>query len=387
MNREDQVSEAIPPTGADGPIARHPVICVSHGFQSNYERGFCNGLAARAVVVTLIGSDRTDVVGLLPGVRMVNLRGSQEESRPAWAKLLNMIRYHARLLVHVLLHRRSIVHVTGLIDSPWLAGVLEGCWFRAIARRYVLTIHNLLPHDSHTPWRRFAHRWCYRIPHRLVVHTVRMKAELCKSFGIEPARVVVMEHGIEPWPLHEPPALQRPPTSAPPVILLFGKVARYKGVDLLLDALRDVAFSYRLVIAGACPSAPYRVELQAALDRHPHRDRIEWRDGFVAESEMHTLFEGASLVALPYRHIDQSGVLFQALRFGVPILATRVGQFDSYVTEGVGELAEPNDVASLVQALHRWELRRSSFSPRRIREVGTAFEWTSTVTALSATYL
>jgi glycosyltransferase involved in cell wall biosynthesis len=382
MKREDQF--AAPPPGV--PISDHPVVCVSHGFAGNYERGFCNGLAARGVAVTLIGSDRTDAAGLAPGVKLVNLRGSQEERRPKWQKLLNMLRYHASLLFYVLRCRDSTVHLMGLIDSPLLVGVLEGLWFRMFSRRYVMTVHNLLPHDRHTRWRQVAYGWCYRLPHRLVVHTARMKAELGKDFGIDPSRIVVMEHGIEPWPATQTPWAGTLAGDGVPMILLFGKVAPYKGVDLLLDALQGVSFPFRVVIAGACPSAAYRAELHSKLATHPRRKHVEWRDGFVADEVMESLFKTAGMVVLPYRHIDQSGVLFQALRYGVPIVASRVGQFESYVTSEVGELADPGSSDSLAAALERWAARRDSFSQARISTIGASYLWPSTVSALSEAY-
>ena len=93
-----------------------------------------------------------------------------------------------------------------------------------------------------------------------------------------------------------------------------------------------------------------------------------------------------ALLVLPYRYIDQSGVLFQALRFGTPVLATRVGQFEHYVTPEVGELAEPGAAAPLREALLRWHARCNGLSRARIREIGRAYEWPATVQALRAAY-
>jgi glycosyltransferase involved in cell wall biosynthesis len=378
---------SVPNTPQANKVSRYPVVCISHGFSGNYERGFCNGLAASGVDVTLIGSDRTDAAGLSPEVRLVNLRGSQEERRPKWLKMLNLLRYHVSLLWYLLRNSQATAHLMGLVDSPVLVGVLEGLWIRAFSRRYVMTVHNLLPHDRHTRWRKLSYGWCYRLPHCLVVHTARMQVELTEIFSIKPSRIVVMEHGIEPWPATVPP---RSKTSIDandtPQILVFGKVAPYKGIDLLLDALSTVSFQYRLLIAGACPNNQYRNELQEVILNHPFRNHIEWQDRFVTETEMESMFINSDLVALPYRHIDQSGVLFQALRFGVPILATKVGQFDQYVTSDAGEIANIPDAKNLAAALERWSSRRKAFSSNRIREIGESFLWQKTVAALSNAY-
>lgn len=365
------------------PLSPTPVVCVSHGFQTNYERGFCNGLAACGVAVTLISSDRSDAAGLAPGVRALNLRGSQEEDRPRVAKALNLLRYHARLMLHAMVNRQSTLHVMGLLAPLVWCGLVQGLWFRLLCHRYVLTVHDVLPHEQHTAYSRRVCAWAYRLPQRVVVHTARMKQRLVDEFGLAPQRVVVMEHGIEPA---RATALTDPPPGGVPVLLVFGIVVPRKGIDLLLDALRDIPFPFRLVIAGHGPDEAYRQRLQAQLAAHPQRAQVEWHDGFVPEAQMEQLFRDAALLVLPYRYIDQSGVLFQALRFGTPVLATRVGQFEHYVTPEVGELAEPGAAAPLREALLRWHARCNGLSRARIREIGRAYEWPATVQALRAAY-
>lgn len=366
-------------------LSPRPVLCVSHGFQSNYERGFCNGLAAQGVALTLVSSDRSDGEGLWPAVHTVNLRGSQDEGRSRWRKALNLLRYHLSLMAYALRRRDATLHVMGLLAPLLWCGLVQGLWFRLVSPRYVLTVHDVLPHEQHTPFTRFVCRWAYRLPQRLVVHTPRMKQRLADEFGIAAARIVVMEHGIEPLRAAAAPVDDRA-DGEPPLLLAFGIVVPRKGTDLLLEALADVPLDFRLVIAGPCPDDDYRQRLQAQLANHPRRAHIDWRDGFVPEPEMEQLFQQAALLVLPYRYIDQSGVLFQALRFGTPVLATRVGQFEHYITSEVGELAEAGSAPALRQALLRWAARRGTLSRPRIREIGRAYEWPATVLALRAAY-
>jgi len=76
-----------------GPLSPTPVICVSHGFQTNYERGFCNGLAACGVAVTLISSDRSDTAGLLHPQALDALRQlpQRDDDPPSVAELLHTV--------------------------------------------------------------------------------------------------------------------------------------------------------------------------------------------------------------------------------------------------------------------------------------------------------
>jgi len=391
----------------------HPVILVSHGFQTNYERGFANAAASLPVHVTLISSDRTDVEHLSPKVRAVNLRGSQEEGRSRHAKAINQLRYLLRLVGYVARHREATVHVIGLIEPPALFGIGLGLMFRLLARRYVLTVHNLLPHDRHTGAQRRWFGWAFRLPHRLVVHTPSMGERLVTEFGIPRDRIVHMEHGIEPLDprpdaaaSHDLPAPSVPGEGVnagthlganagavadarhqPPLrLLFFGVLKRYKGLDLLLDALEDLGRPFVLDIHGISTSEGLTAEIQQRLDTHPHRGSIHWHRGFVPEGDVPAMFARADALVLPYRAIDQSGVLFQAFRFGVPVIASRVGSFGDYVVPAVGELCAPEDAIDLRRALKRLDARRGELGAERIRAHGRRYEWPVTVRALAPVY-
>ena len=72
---------------------------------------------------------------------------------------------------------------------------------------------------------------------------------------------------------------------------------------------------------------------------------------FVADAELPALFRRADLVVLPYREIDQSGVLFTALAFGRPLLLSAVGGFPEVAAAGAAELVPPGDPGALHDAL------------------------------------
>lgn len=366
-------------------VSRHrDLVLVSHGFQSNYERGFANGVAAGGVKATLISSDQTDISGLHNEISVLNLRGSQIEARSKLTKIVNLLIYHWRLMVLVA-RERPIVHVFGLIYPAFLCGVIEGLLFKCVSPRYVLTAHDLLPHDSHTRWNRFIFGLAYRLADRVVVHTDKMKADLMRMYHVKFDRVVVMEHGIEPLGTEtyaDAPKL----ADAPYQILFFGKVARYKGLDILLEALGKLPLNFNLLIAGRCLDQDLERELKQAIAVHPNVGRIGWRFGHIPDADIPDLFGAADVVVLPYRHIDQSGVLFQSLRFGVPIVAARVGSLAQYVTEEVGETFDSGDVIGLSHALLRAHERRSEFGRDRIRAIARCFEWPQTARVLLPIY-
>jgi len=193
-----------------------------------------------------------------------------------------------------------------------------------------------------------------------------------------------MEHGLEPW---AGAADLLPYRCGQPVrILLFGSLQRYKGLDILLDAIEATRMSFELVVAGRCIDPSLRAELTARIAAHPKSGVIDWQEGYVEEQDVPALFIEADMLVLPYRRIDQSGVLFQAYRFGLPVVATKVGSFEDYVGPERGEICEPDDAASLRTAMERLSARLASIDRRQLAGSADDLAWAQVVRVLLPVY-
>ena len=369
------------------------VILLSHGFQAEYEIGFANGLARNGLAVTLIGSDNTLVSRAAPGVSIVNLRGSQDTGRPRLAKVLNLLRYIWRYLVYIAIHRGTRVHVTGMFSTRSTLLSLAEAWLtRLCAGPYMLTVHNVLPHEAHTSFNRRLFSAIYRAPTALMVHTQRVADTLHQQFGIEHRSIQVVDHGFDRVFAPDPNARTAERTRlgvAPdaPLLLFFGQVLRYKGVDQLLEAFGLMHASNapaRLLVAGRCGDAALRRELQLAIASHPCRARITWLDGYVPDDHVGALMQAADCLVMPYRYIDQSGVLFMAMSAGLPVVATRVGALPDFIRPGAGETVPPGDPAAFAAAVER----TLAELPDRASLIAAAsrYEWCRTVKALAPAY-
>jgi glycosyltransferase involved in cell wall biosynthesis len=80
---------------------------------------------------------------------------------------------------------------------------------------------------------------------------------------------------------------------------------------------------------------------------------VRWVPRFITDDEIAAYFRRADLVVLPYREIDQSGVLFTALAFGVPLLLSAVGGFPELAAHGAAALVPPGDPPALAAELRR----------------------------------
>jgi glycosyltransferase involved in cell wall biosynthesis len=139
------------------------------------------------------------------------------------------------------------------------------------------------------------------------------------------------------------------------VLLFFGYVRRYKGLDVLLDAMPAVRArrAVTLVVAGEFyePAEPYREQV-ARLDLD---GAVRFLDRYLPDEEVEALFRAADLVVLPYRSATQSGVTQVAYAMGAPVLTTDVGGLAETVRHGeTGLVAPPEDPAALAACVLRF---------------------------------
>jgi glycosyltransferase involved in cell wall biosynthesis len=101
------------------------------------------------------------------------------------------------------------------------------------------------------------------------------------------------------------------------------------------------------------------------------------------------LFRRADLAVLPYREIDQSGVLFTALGFGVPLVLTDVGGFPEIARAGAAELVPPDDAGGLhdtLSALVDDPARRALLATSALRLADETHDWNAIARAHLALY-
>lgn len=125
-------------------------------------------------------------------------------------------------------------------------------------------------------------------------------------------------------------------------ILFFGFIRKYKGLDLLLEAMTQIDNpKIKLIIAGEFyeDAQPY-LDLITKLNI---QDKIILKTNFITDSEVKYYFCASDLVVQPYKSATQSGVTPLAYHFEIPMIVTNVGGLTGMVPEGkVGLIAESN---------------------------------------------
>jgi len=338
------------------------VVADPRGYTPPYDYSLCNALAQRGCDVLLASSELGPVKWNLKAHFPVwnqfysaQVESRSRHSRRAYAKFIEG-------LEHVLGMRRftSLVRKRApqLIHFQWLPlPVLDQLFISGLKRRagLVLTLHNTtLFHGVVSHWRGLGFRSALKQFDALIVHTEFSRQRVLASGWAEENKVHVMPHGVlDYYSAQDTGTVAACPTRN---LLFFGNLHPYKGVDVLLRAFARlspaVARDLRLVIAG-------RPEMDVEPLRQLSRQlgieaRVNWMLRPIAESEVPELFRSATAVVLPYREIDQSGVLMTAIAFGKPVLATRVGGVPEVVQDGIhGYLVPPDDAQELALASDR----------------------------------
>jgi glycosyltransferase involved in cell wall biosynthesis len=146
-------------------------------------------------------------------------------------------------------------------------------------------------------------------------------------------------------------ALGVPPDG--PLILNFGFVRPYKGVPLLIEALRTLDAHAHLLIAGEFWNA--EAELRARIEALGLTSRVTLHNRYVPNEQIEAYFAAADVVALPYLSGNVSAVLTLAVNYGVPAVVSDIGGFADTVRDGVNGLVVPaGDSRALGVALGRF---------------------------------
>ncbi len=248
----------------------------------------------------------------------------------------DMLRYRRRARAADVVHFQwlTVQHLDGAL-LPRRTGTRP-------APPLVLTAHDVLPREAR-PGQRAAQRRLYGRFDAVIAHSEHGRRRLVEELGVERGRVHVIPHGV-----FAHLTKQRVPDAPPfqtdkPVVLCFGLMRPYKGIDVLLDAWRGIDDA-ELWVAGMprMDVAPLRAAAPPGVRFVPR---------FIGDTELPAYFRVASLVVLPYREIDQSGVLFTALAFGKPLLLSDVGGFPEMAATGAARIVPAGDPAALHHAL------------------------------------
>lgn len=214
----------------------------------------------------------------------------------------------------------------------------------------VLTIHNVELHEGGNI-KNFLYKSVFRLGDEFIVHTEKNKKQLSNYVS---GKIHVMPHGlIEPQLSSLTKSQARSKlqiNSKTKVLLCFGNIREYKGLDDALVALASIEDSnIKLMIAGECWENWNKY--QSIIDKHGLSSKVFKYTKFIPDEDLEIYFKSSDLILLPYKHFDaQSGVGSLVLPFEKPMIITNTGGLPDLVLNK-DMIVEPNSPEELKSAI------------------------------------
>lgn len=338
-------------------------------FMIPYDRALCEALESKGVEVRLFGRPLRDG-------EEAQLHGRAVEPvfyHLAEGRIMRRSPRRLRLAAKGLDHVVSLQRLARELRE-WKADVIHFQWFplpmvdrlfipklRKVAP-VVTTVHDSTPFNTN-PSSRFQRVSAYEAISRcdlVIVHTEKAVSVLAGK-GVPRERILQVPCGILGVATEiTAPSATGDEARAKVRFLQFGIIKPYKGVDLLLRAVAHMPSETKtlcefLVAGKPAMDVTRLVRLRAELGIE---DCLQLDFRFFSEEEMRQLLAAADVHLFPYREIDASGVLYAALPYGRPVVASRIGIFEELLRDGVhGCLTDPEDIQGLAAALELLAMR------------------------------
>ncbi|MFZ2322548.1 MAG: glycosyltransferase family 4 protein [Ignavibacteriaceae bacterium] len=312
-------------------------VTIIYPVEPSYIYGLIDGLSKNDIEIDLIGSDRMkSIENKYPNVNLVNLRGSQDHSASAYKKFLRLFKFYVSLLFYVIRTDSKLIHLHWpnkyfVFDSTFLP-----VFYKIMGKKIVYTAHNIDQgmRDKKVKDRKKVYNFLYNTVDHIIVHNHFSFRVLKERFNIPDSKISIEKMGIIKAPSTGISSLQARNSLNlslnKKIILFFGGINPYKGLDLLLQAFIQLAKeddNYFLLIAGQPRDNVYFDNIKVLLNQLLPKINCFANFGFVPYEDVEKYFMAADCIAMPYRYIFQSAVHALSFSYGLPIIATDVGSF------------------------------------------------------------
>lgn len=358
-----------------------PVSLLNAGRCRSYALGLAAAFVAAGVRFDFVGGEEVDALELngTSRVKPLNLRGDQSSEAGLRRKMTRICAYYFRLIRYAAVAKPKVFHVMWNNKFEFFDRTALMLYYKLLGKKIVFTAHNVNA-GKRDGCDSFLNRLTLKIQYRLCdhifVHTTKMKDELLADYGVHEARTSIIPHGVNftvpNTVLTGAEARRRLGVGErDKVILFFGYIAPYKGLEFLVAAFEEIARddkSCRLIIAGE-PKTPkdkdYWNRIKETIARGNANNQVVQKIEYVPDAETELYFKAADVLVLPYVHIFQSGVLFLSYSFGLPVIAADVGAMREEIIPGkTGDVFKAGSALQLERAL------RDFFNGGLHRELG-----------------
>lgn len=340
------------------------VSLLTGGIDRHYATELSTALAATGITLDVICNSEMDTPKMrkYPGLRLLPLYQTPRRRNPV-RKLLACLGVYVRLLRYITNSGALVIHTLWNYKFPLADRTLLLLYCKLLGKRLVFTAHNVNAAERDgvdSRWNRWSLRTQYSLVDHIFVHTEQMKNQLLSQFAVPGQKVTVIPYGV----YSRVPNTQMTKAEARErlglashhrTLLFFGRIVPYKGINYLVQAFESLATNnsnYRLLIAGEPmkEAEQHWRQSQQKIEESPTRNQVIQHIRHIEDGEIEVYFKAADVLVLPYTQIFQSGVLFMAYSFGLPVIAADVGSFGKDILPGeTGYLCRPQDPEDLAR--------------------------------------
>lgn len=307
-----------------------------HGGMDYYDLGLCRGLLAAGCRVSLYTCDET-FVPATPGLRIHRCYKGIYGKGPYWARGCRYIAGTLAAFARAVVRGEKICHFHlfhGVIGELTLVLLAKAC-----GRKVVVTVHDVESFGDPRAMERSTIGKVYGLADRLIVHNEFSKCELIERLGVSAAKVSIIPSGGYLEAVGRVRSAVEAKTAlgigeSRKVVLFFGHIKDVKGLDLMLEAVPEVAReipNFTLLVAGR----PWKSDFsryEALIDQLGIRDRCVLHIRFIPDDEVASYYAAADVVVLPYRRTYQSAVVLMAMSYKRPVVVSDLPGMTEIVT-------------------------------------------------------
>jgi len=361
----------------------------------HYELGLLSGLVSMPLHMDVIGSNYVMHSHILQNknITFLNYFGDRSPNVSIIKKAYRIIKYYFLIIRYTLKTDSNLFHIQSINKFEIFDRTVLMVYYKMFRKKIIFTAHNIDKgerDEKNTFGNKFSLNFLYKIVDHLIVHTDKMRLQLIENFDVPESKITVIPHGI----MDVVPKTNMTPTEArgkldltakDKVILFFGNIAPYKGLEYLILALSKLVGKYsdlRVVLAGNIKDCKeYWEDVQKTIQEHGLSRNIISRIEHIPDGEVEIYFKYADVLALPYKHIFQSGVIFLSYNFGLPVIATDVGSLREDIIEGrtgfICKPESPDDLAEKIETYFYSDLYRNLKENRAkiIQNANERYSW------------
>ena len=171
------------------------------------------------------------------------------------------------------------------------------------------------------------------------------------------------------------------------IVLFFGLIRKYKGLDMLLDAMNEIKSNPNIVLVIAGEFYEDKQPYLDLIEKHKLKDQIILHDKFISNEDVRYYFCASDLVAQTYRKATNSGVSMIGYYYNKPMLVTAVGGLAEIVPDKLCGYSVPVEIDQISNCLiDYFEYGREKEFIQNVKEERKKYEWSGFINTLLNLY-